>query len=126
MRTKQNTFVLIKDGGSQKLVDKFTNLGSSVSFSTENDINTRLAKAWTAINRLLVIWKSVVVSVLLYGCTTCTLTKCMERKLEGNYTRMLRAVLNKSWRQHPTKTIQTRRTRHAGHLLYTIRIHWQI
>ena len=44
-----------------------------------------------------------------------------------NYTRMLRAVLNKSWRQHPTrlqlyghlppitKTIQVRRTRHAGH-----------
>ena len=43
------------------------------------------------------------------------------------YTTMLRAVLNKSWRQHPTrlqlyghlppitKTIQVRRTRHAGH-----------
>ena len=40
---------------------------------------------------------------------------------------MLRAILNKSWRQHPTrcqlyghlppitKTIQSRRTRHAGH-----------
>ena len=45
----------------------------------------------------------------------------------GTYTRMLRAVLNKSWRLHPTrhqlyghlppitKTIQVRRTRHAGH-----------
>ena len=45
----------------------------------------------------------------------------------NNYTRMLRAILNKSWRQHPTrhqlyrhlppitKTIQVRRTRHAGH-----------
>ena len=44
-----------------------------------------------------------------------------------NYTRRLRAILNKSWRQHPTKhqlyshqppitkTIQVRRTRHAGH-----------
>ena len=42
---------------SLKLVGKFTYLGSSVS-STENDINTRLAKAWTAIDRLLVIWKS--------------------------------------------------------------------
>ena len=42
---------------------------------------------------------------------------------------MLRAILNKSWRQHPTrhqlysylppitKTIQVRRTRHAGHCL---------
>ena len=45
----------------------------------------------------------------------------------GNYTRMLRAILNRSWQQHPTrhqlyghlppitKTIQVRRTRHAGH-----------
>ena len=64
---------------------------------------------------------------LLYGCTTWTLTKRLEKKLDGNYTRMLRAILNKSWRQHPTrhqlfghlppitKTIQVRRTRHAGH-----------
>ena len=35
------------NGSSLKLVDKFTYLRSSVS-STENDINTRLAKAWTA------------------------------------------------------------------------------
>ena len=56
-----------------------------------------------------------------------TLTKRLEKKLDGNYTRMLREILNKSWRQHPTrhqlyghlppitKTIQVRRTRHAGH-----------
>ena len=93
-------------------------------------------KAWTAIDRLSIIWKfkmkrsffqAAVVSILLYGCTTWTLTKRLERRLDGNYTRMLRAVLNKSWRQHPTrlqlyghlppitKTIQVRRTRHAGH-----------
>ena len=65
--------------------------------------------------------------LLLYGCTTWTLTKRLEKKLDGNYTRMLRAILNKSWRQHPTKhqlygplppvtkTIQVRRTRHVGH-----------
>ena len=45
------------DGTSLKLVDKFTYLGSSVS-STENDIDTRLTKAWTAIDRLSIIWKS--------------------------------------------------------------------
>ena len=44
-------------GRSLKLVDKFTYLGSSVS-STKNDINLRLAKALTAIDRLSVIWKS--------------------------------------------------------------------
>ena len=119
--------------------DKFTYLGSSIS-ATEKDIDTQLTKAWTAIDRLSIIWKSdltdkmkrsffqaAVVSILLYGCTTWTLTKRLEKKLDGNYTRMLRAVLNKSWRQHPTrhqlyghlppitKTIQVRRTRHAGH-----------
>ena len=45
------------NGSSLKLVNKFTYLGSSVS-SIETDINTRLAKAWTAIDRLSVIWKS--------------------------------------------------------------------
>ena len=45
------------NGTSLKAEDKFTNLGSIIS-SIENDINTRLAKAWTAINRLSVIWKS--------------------------------------------------------------------
>ena len=29
--------------------------------------------------------------------------KMAEKKLEGNYTRMLRAILNNSWGQHPTK-----------------------
>ena len=84
--------------------------------STEEDIKTRLAKAWTAINSLSIIWKSdltdkmkrsffqaAVTSILLYGCTTWTLTKRLEKKLDGNYTRMLRAILNKSWQQHPSR-----------------------
>ena len=45
------------DGTPLRLVDKFTYLGSSVS-STEKDIDTRLTKAWTAIDRLSTIWKS--------------------------------------------------------------------
>ena len=78
-------------------------------------IDTRLTKAWRAIDWLWVIWKSdltdkmkrsffeaAVVSILLYGCTTWTLTKRMGKRLDDNYTRMLRPNLNKSWRQHPT------------------------
>ena len=128
-----------QEGTSLKLVDKFTNLGNSVS-STEKYIDTRLTKAWTAIDNLSIIWKSdltdkmkrsffqaAVVSILLYGCTIWTLTKRLEKKLDVNYTRMLRAILNKSWRQHLTKhqlyshlppikkTIHVRRTKHAGH-----------
>ena len=103
------------DGTSLKLVDKFTYLGNSVS-STEKDIDTRLTKAWTAINRLSIIWKSdltdkmkpsfiqaAVVLILLYGCTTWMLTKQLKKKLDGNYTRMFQAILNKSWWQHPTR-----------------------
>ena len=51
----------------------------------------------------------------------------MVKKLDGNYTKMLRAILNKSWSQHPTKqqlyghrppitkTVKIRQTRHGGH-----------
>ena len=61
-------------------------------------------------------------SILLYGCTTWTLTRRMEKNLDGNNTRM-----NKYRKQHPkkqqmyghllpiTKTTQFRRTRHAWH-----------
>ena len=69
-------------------------------------------------------FQAAVVSILLYGCTIWMLTKRLE-KLDGNYTRMLWAILNKSWRQHPTrhqlyghqppitKTIQVKWTRHC-------------
>ena len=72
-------------------------------------------------------FQAAVVSILLYGCTTWTLTKRLEKKLDGNYTRTLRAIFNKSWRQHPTRhqiyghlppitnTIQVWRTKHAEH-----------
>ena len=48
-------------------------------------------------------FQAAVTSILLYGCTTWTLTKRLEKKLDGNYTRMLRAILNKSWQQHHTR-----------------------
>ena len=72
-------------------------------------------------------FQAAAVSILLYGCTTWTLTKRLEKNLDGNYTRILRAILNMCGRQHPTKhqldgylplitkTIKVRRTRHAGH-----------
>ena len=70
-------------------------------------------------NRLIQVWTWVTMPF----STTITITLY----IYGNYTRMLRAILNKSWQQHPTrhqlyghlapitKTIQVRRTRHAGH-----------
>ena len=73
-------------------------------------------------------FQAAVVSILLYGCTTWTLTKRIEKKLYGNCTRILREIFNKSWRQYSTKqqlyshlpsitkTIQVKKKdRHAGH-----------
>ena len=84
------------NGSFLKLVDKFTGLESSVS-STETDINTKLTKVWTTIDRLSVIWKSnltdkmkrnilqaAVVLILLYRCTTWPQIKRMEKRLDGN------------------------------------------
>ena len=69
-------------------------------YNQTGDISTLLTKAWRAIDRLSIKWKSdltdkmkrsffqaAVVSILLYGCTTWTLTKRLEKKLDGNYTR---------------------------------------
>ena len=107
------------DGTTLKLVDKFTYLGSRVS-STEKDIDTRLTKAWTAIDWQSIIWKSdltdkmkrsffqtAVVSILLYGCTTWMLNKRLEKKLDGNYTRMLRAIFKSPGGNTPQGTNYT-------------------
>ena len=89
-----------KDGSALEIVQKFTYLGSQVS-SSKADIKRRIALAWSAANKLTKIWKSdlskkfkidifraTVESVLLYGCETWTLTKDLERKLNGCYTKL--------------------------------------
>ena len=98
-------------------------------------VQLMLWRGWTAIDGWSIIWKIdlfnklkqnfiqvVVVSILQYGCTACMLTKCIEKKLDGNCTRMLWAILNKSCSKQLlygyippfTKTIQIRWIRHAG------------
>ena len=102
-------------GSSLKLVDKFTYLWSNVS-STEKDVNTRHSKGWTAIDRLSVIWKSDLTDKIKRSfskqrsCRYCYLDalhgywlNVRRKNFTGNYKRMLGAIINKSWRQHPTK-----------------------
>ena len=127
-------------GESIELVDDFLYLGGWVE-STEKDIKVRKAKAWAACHKLKTIWNSglrkdlklrlftaTVESVLLYGSETWTLTKRLEKMLDGCYTRMLRMVLGVSWKQHMTNhelygslprvssKIAERRLRLAGHI----------
>ena len=71
-------------------------------------------------------FQAVAVTVLLYGHTTRTLMKCLENKLNRKDTRILHALLNKSWKDPTkqmlyghlppiTKIIQIRWARRAGH-----------
>ena len=116
--------LLTLNGSSLKLIDKFIYIGSSVS-STETDINTRQANAWTANDNLSVIWtsdltdkikrsffKAAVILILLYGFTTWTLTKRMEKKswqklrknAASNTERVLEAATNKAASVRPPNT----------------------
>ena len=74
---------------TSKLANHFTYFGSNIT-STESDVNIRLEKTETVIDRLSIIWKSDVsdkikrgsfqvmaVSILQYECTIVTPLKCM-------------------------------------------------
>ena len=124
---------------STESVESFINLESEIS-STQKDTKIRIAKAWTALNNMDTMWKSVlsdnlkrsffhatVESVLMYGASAWSLTKSLESKLDRTYNGILRAILNIFWRQHPTKLqlrgpipdistiFRERRMRFAGH-----------
>ena len=136
---QQRDTIKTKAGKILKPVNSFVYLGSQIS-ATKKDFEINRAKAWTALNGFDSIWKSnlpdnlkkdffraTVEFILLYGATAWTLTKTLESKLDGTYTRMLRAVLNISWRQHPTiaqlygelpkitEILRERRMKFAGH-----------
>ena len=127
------------EGTVLKEVNDFKYLGAWVG-STEKDLKVRKALAWRALNGMTSVWKSnlprhikisffsaTVESVLLYGCECWTLTKALQKSLDGCYTRMLRVVLNINQGEHITnkrlygtlpsvsKKIAVRRMRLAGH-----------
>ena len=88
-------------------------------------------RASTAIDRLSIVWmsdlsdkikrdissKQAVVAITLQGCIRWTLTKRVEKKLDGNCTRMCSYIEQQLYGHLPpvSKTIQVRRTRHVGH-----------
>ena len=80
--------------GSQERKPKVISLYTELSIIWKSDLTDKMKRSF---------FQAAVTSILLYGCTTWTLTKRLEKKLDGNYTRMLRAILNKSWQQHPTR-----------------------
>ena len=72
-------------------------------------------------------FRATVKSVLLYGAESWTLTGKMSERLDGTYTKMLRAVLGVSWKEHKTNkdlygklmkvtdSLRVRRLKFIGH-----------
>ena len=126
-------------GADIKNVEDFKYLGAWIS-SSAKELNVRKGQAWSALFKLDKIWesslsrrmkimffKATVESVLLYGAETWTLTKTLEKGLDGCYTRLLRHSLNIKWQQRLTnkqlykdippisEVLRERRLRFAGH-----------
>lgn len=133
--------ITTQSGSTIKTVQNFKYLGAWME-STEKDFKVRKALAWSACHKLCKIWNSslsrnikvrlfiaTVESVLLYGSETWTLTKSLEKQLNGCYTRMLRMSLNISWKRKltneqlyqelplVTNKVAERRMRLAGHCI---------
>ena len=129
------------NGKTLKLVVNFKYLGGRME-SSEKDFQIRKALAWAACNKLKTIWKSnikkkikerlflaTVESVLLYNSETWTMSKTMEKRLDGCYTRMLRMAFNVSWKDKLTNEelygglpkvsskVASRRLKLAGHCI---------
>ena len=100
-------------------VDDFKYLGSIISNdgSLDKEINSRICKASQALGRLRVrvlnehnirlptklkVYKSVVLTSLLYGCESWTLYRRHLKQLESFHMRSLRSILNIRWQDKVT------------------------
>ena len=119
------------NGCPLKLVGNFT----TSTVATESDVNMPLAKAWTAIDWLSIIWISYLSNKIKQNFFEASAVLVLRgywwnvegKKLDGNSARTLLAIMNKSCKHHPmkqqlhdhlppiSKIIQVVRKRHARH-----------
>ena len=127
------------NGRQLKSVTNFKYLGGWL-MSTEKDFEVRKALAWTACHKLSKIWHSdikkeikerlflsTIEPILMYGAETWTISKIIQKRLDGCYTRMLRMVYNVSWKDKMknvdlygklppvSSKVEARRLKLAGH-----------
>ena len=131
--------LIASDGSPIELVNDFKYLGGYTDSS--HDMDVRIAESWSALHSLQKVWKSpikretktkvfqaCIETIMLYGSDSWTLNAVRRKRLDGVYTRMLRAVYNISWKSHPTNkmlygslpqislVVQRRRLALAGHV----------
>ena len=127
------------DGLPIELVQDFKYLGGYTDCSY--DMNSHIGQARSALNSLNKVWKAdikketktkvfkeSVETILLYGSDSWSLSAVLCNKLDGSYTKMLRAIYNISWRDHITnktlygslprisEVVKRRRLMLAGHV----------
>lgn len=106
------------NGQTLEVVKEFKYLGSFVSEdgSSTKEIKARIGIASSAMTRLAKIWrgntisfpvkvrlyKSLVLSTLLYGCESWTLTADTERRIQAFENKSYRRMLHISYREHRT------------------------
>ena len=148
MRINARTQTPLKIGNEDmEDVVQFVYLGSvmTVSGDSDQDVKVRIGKAWGAYNKLKPIWNSkqlstktkvrvyraCVISVLLYGCESWGMTKCVEEMLEKFFHKSLRMLLNVNWTMFVSnvevrrranlelisQTVKMRRWKWIGHVL---------
>ena len=126
------------DGHSLEEVDDFVYLGAWIGDSSK-DFEVRKAKAWSTLNKMNKLWKSnmtrktkvqlfraTVETILLYGSEAWAVTKSLGKRLDGCYSRMLRAALNirrsdkicnkEVFLPRISEKVRTQRLKLAGHL----------
>jgi len=148
MKSNSKNSVKLKVGPNDvEEVENFTYLGANVTMDGGGtaDVKKRIALASGQMKKLANIWKtnnisrktkatlfkSLVLSVLLYGCETWKLTKGEEHRLDVFQTKCLRRIFKIRWQQHITNVtvreiagmekisdeIRRRRWNWIGHLL---------
>ena len=106
------------NGERLEAVDSFKYLGATITEDGRSvaEVKIRLATATSAMSRLSKMWRSkeisfpskmklfrsLVLSILLYGCESWTLTAELERRIEAFETKSYRRMLGISWFQHKT------------------------
>jgi len=111
-----NSILKTVDDKILKQVDDFLYLGSWI-----NSCNKEIGKAWTALQKMDIIWKSnmstplkvaffksTIESFLLYGSSSWTLTQSLIKRIDGAYTKMLRVA-------NGIVICKEQRTRFSGH-----------
>ena len=109
---------IVMNGENLEEVDNFKYLGATITKDgrSTTEVKTRLAMATSSMARLFRIWKSkeisfsskfklyksLVLSIALYGCESWTLSAELEKRIQTFEMKCLRRLLGISWQERKT------------------------